>query len=74
MKLRIKLFGKNVFVKELPISKKVSADDYYCMIVNCKNCQATTVIYIKKGVRVNDIITGVKCNYCNVRLEKQEKV
>ena len=73
MKLRVKLFGKNVFIGELPLSKKVYAEDYYRMVVDCKNCKSTTIIFVKKGVFVNDIVTKVKCQYCNCKLEKQEK-
>jgi hypothetical protein len=73
MKFLVKLFSKNVFVDGNPYGKKVDYNDYYLMAIDCKNCNDTTRIYIKKSVHVNDIVTGVKCNNCDCRLEKQEK-
>jgi len=70
MKLKVRLFGKNYFSEGSPYQKKVDYVDYYPLLVSCKNCNKPTQIYIKKGVRVNDIITSVKCNNCECRLEK----
>jgi hypothetical protein len=79
MKFLVKLFGKNFLVsqriegieKELP--KGMNIDDYYTMNVLCANCKQEMSIYIKKGVHLNDIVTGVRCSNCEVHLEKQEK-
>lgn len=79
MKLKVRLFGRNFLVqekvegieKELP--KGMDVNDYYSMNVLCVNCHQGMNIYIKKGVHLNDIVTGVRCKNCEVRLEKQEK-
>ena len=73
MKFLVKLFGKNVFVEGSPYGKKANFSDYYLVRVYCSNCKNYMVIYVKKGVHINDVITAVKCNNCGVRLEKQEK-
>jgi len=72
MTLRVKLFGKNYFVEGSPYAKKTLANDYYGVIAKCANCCASTTLYVKKTVHINDIITGVKCSRCECRLEKQE--
>jgi hypothetical protein len=73
MKLLIKLFGKNAFIQGTSYEKKIDYINYYLIQVLCANCKNIMNIYIKKGVHINDIVTGIKCNYCNCRLEKQEK-
>lgn len=70
MKLKVRLFGKNAFVEGSPYAKKALAEDYYTLIVECPNCKKTTTVSIKKGVHLNDIITGIKCSNCQCRLEK----
>jgi hypothetical protein len=72
MKLRVRLFGKNYFTEGNLYAKKALAEDYYTMIVTCKNCGRTTTVSVKKGVHLNDIITGVKCSNCECRLEKEK--
>jgi RNase P subunit RPR2 len=71
MKLKVKLFGKNVFQENSAYSKKVDYANYYKITHECKNCNAINVIYVKKGVHVNDIATSVKCINCGNRLEKR---
>jgi lysyl-tRNA synthetase class I len=73
MKLKVKLFGKNILASGSPAEKKIDYSDYYPFTVICKNCNKMTQVLVKKGVHINDVITGVKCNYCDCRLEKQEK-
>ena len=76
MKLKVRLFGRNFLVtekvegieKELP--KGMNIDDYYDITYTCKNCESITAIHIKKGVHISDIITSIKCQNCEVRLEK----
>lgn len=70
MKIKARLFNKNYFISEDIYGTKIDIKDYYVISVVCKNCGSTTSIYVKKGVHVNDIISGVKCNNCEVRLEK----
>lgn len=78
MKFLIKLFGRNFLVrekiegigKELP--RGVDINDYYTMNVICNNCNNRTNIYVKKGIHLNDIITSVRCNNCECRLEKEK--
>jgi transcription elongation factor Elf1 len=70
MKLRVRLFGKNYFAAGSPAELKVNLSDYYTSTVACPNCNASTVIYVKKGVHLNDIVTGVRCSRCECRLEK----
>jgi len=70
MKLLVRLFGKNAFVQGSPYEKKVDYNNYYYTTKVCNNCQSIILIYVKKGVCVNDIITKVKCNDCECRLEK----
>ncbi len=70
MKLRVKLFGKIIFRMGDAYQKKVNPKDYYWMTVRCKNCNIDTDVAIKKGIRLNDVITGVKCSNCECRLEK----
>ena len=72
MKLKVRLFGKNYFVSGSPAELKVNLSDYYMMTVTCHNCNKFTLVYTKKGVHVNDIITGVRCSNCEVRLEKEK--
>jgi len=72
MKILVKLFGKNYFVEGSPYAKKALAEDYYTMGVRCANCNRNTIVLIKKGVHLNDIITGVKCINCECRLEKEK--
>jgi hypothetical protein len=72
MKLKVKLFGKNVFVAEKGIPKNIDMINYYLINVLCKNCGQQTSIAVKKGVHINDVITGARCKYCECRLEKQE--
>ena len=72
MKIIVKLFGKNFFVENSPYSKKVNYDNYYFMILCCANCKHKTEVYVKKGVHLNDIITGVKCSNCECKLEKEK--
>ena len=70
MKLRVKLFGKNIFIDGSPYAKRALAEDYYRVIAKCANCCADTTVYIKKGVHINDVITAIKCSNCECRLEK----
>lgn len=70
MKLKVKLFGKNAFVAGNKYEKKIDYADYYSLTVVCKNCNKMTQIFIKKEVHLNDIITGIRCNNCQCRLEK----
>jgi hypothetical protein len=72
MKLVVKLFGKNVFIDGSSYAKKIDYANYYPMSVLCDNCHNRMKIYIKKGVHLNDIITGVICNNCVCRLEKEK--
>lgn len=72
MKLKIKLFGKNVFVRGSSYGEKVDYANYYLMNVLCVNCKEGINIYIKKGVHLNDVITGVECENCGCHLTKQE--
>jgi RNase P subunit RPR2 len=74
MKLKVRLFGKNYFISGSKYQYKVNIEDYYSVLVICNNCKNITVVYIKKGVRLNDIITSVKCDNCECRLEKREKL
>jgi hypothetical protein len=72
MKLKVRLFGKNAFSAEKEIPKKIDMKNYYLINVICKNCNQSTSIAVKKGVHINDVITGVRCKFCECRLEKQE--
>jgi hypothetical protein len=70
MTFKVKLFGKNIFRLGDSYQKKANLEDYYWMTVRCKNCNIDIDVAIKKGVHLNDVITGVKCNNCECRLEK----
>jgi hypothetical protein len=70
MKLTTRLFGKNYFIVGSEYAKKALASDYYQLPVKCNNCGKITDVNIKKGIHLNDIITGVKCINCQCRLEK----
>jgi hypothetical protein len=72
MKVRVRLFGKNVFIIGTDYQKKANLQNYYQMVATCKNCNNITGIYIKKGVHFNNIIAGVPCSNCECRLEKKE--
>ena len=71
MKLKVRLFGKNAFINGSAYSKKALPENYYRFFKECKNCKAIILIYIKKGVKINDIITAIKCSNCECRLEKE---
>jgi hypothetical protein len=79
MKLRTRLFGKNFLVREFvegiekELPKGMNIENYYSIIHLCLNCRHSNSIWIKKGVHVNDIITHVKCQNCECRLEKENK-
>jgi len=70
MKLLIKLFGKNKFVLGSPYEKKANLNNYYLMNVTCNNCKEGNNVYIKRGVYLNYVITGIRCRVCDCRLEK----
>jgi hypothetical protein len=78
MRLRDRLFGRNFLVREKiegierELPKRMNIENYYTIIHPCNNCNSTTVLYIKKGVHLNDIITSVKCSNCECRLEKSK--
>ena len=78
MKFKVRLFGRNFLVREFIEGKEkefpvgMNYQDYYLIATNCKNCNQTTNVYIKKGIHFNDIITRVKCINCECRLEKKE--
>jgi len=74
MKFRVKLFGKNILRIGDKYENKIDYANYYPLTVSCKNCNKMTQVLVKKGVRLNDVICGIRCSNCNVRLEKQEKV
>jgi len=73
MTLKVRLFGKNYFQENDAYSKKVDYADYYKITHTCHNCGVTNILYVKKGVYINDIATTIKCINCACRLEKKEK-
>jgi hypothetical protein len=73
MKFLTKLFGKNYFVDGSAYAQKADLANYYSMTVDCYNCHNMTKVYIKKGVYLNNVITGILCSNCECRLEKKEK-
>ena len=71
MKLIVRLFGKNYFKPCSKYSNTIANfNDYYTHLIICKNCGGGTTVYIKKGVHINDVVTQVKCDACDCRLEK----
>ena len=71
MKLLARLFAKSLLVKQEQIDK-ADTSNYYEYIATCQNCNDTKLFYIKKGLRVNDVIEHVICDNCGCRLEKKE--
>ena len=62
MKLRVRLFGKNIFAAGSSYEAKISYADYYPLTVICNNCNKMTQVFVKKTVHLNDVITAVRCS------------
>lgn len=70
MKLSTRLFGVNWIYYTDEEIKKINVNDYYPIVLTCKNCLNSVGAGIKRGILVKTIITEIKCKHCECKLEK----